>query len=39
MSNVQQLQKQLNWSKKQTSYAWAKYYESEAEYFLSNNGN
>ena len=31
MSNVQQLQNQLNWSKKQTSYAWAKYYESEAE--------
>ena len=29
--SVEQLNRQLEWSKKQTSYAWAKYYESERE--------
>ena len=27
MSEIQRLQNQLTWSKKQTAYAWAKYYE------------
>ena len=27
MPTIAQLQNKLNWSRKQTSYAWAKYYE------------
>ena len=28
MPTIAQLQNKLNWSRKQTSYAWAKYYEA-----------
>ena len=33
------LQRKLAWSKKQTSYAWAKYYECERERLTENTHN
>ena len=33
---MENLQRQLAWSKKQTSYAWAKYYDSERERLVSD---
>lgn len=36
MPTIQQLENQLKYSKKQTSYAWAKFYEAESNQHLEN---
>ena len=33
---MEQLQRQLDWSRKQTSFAWAKYYESERQQLVGD---
>ena len=38
MPTVEQVQSQLRYSKKQTAYAWAKYYEAEREGLIGDIG-